>query len=95
EMDFSANPVTTILSGPIGTSPFGFPSAVRGSRPLPAKHLDLNEEVAPVEEHGFTLVDFLPDRMVVQLFKWDVNSQSLDDIDSLQPFHITELARDG
>jgi hypothetical protein len=32
--------------------------------------------VAPLEEHGFTLVDFERDRIKAQLFKWDVNSQS-------------------
>ena len=45
----------------------------------------------PLEEHGFTLVDFLEDRTVVRLFKWDVNSQTLDAIDELEPFHTVEL----
>ena len=90
-IDMGRNPVTSVLSGPIGTSPAGFPSVVRGSRPLPSAHLELHEQVAPLEEHGFTLVDFLPDRTVVQLFKWDVNSQPVAAIDSLQPFHTATL----
>jgi len=90
-LDLNANPVTTILSGPIGTSIRGFPSVVRGIRSLPSAHLDLNEQVVPLEEHGFTLVDFLEDRTVVRLFKWDVNSQTLDAIDELEPFHTMEL----
>ena len=91
DLDLRTNPVTTILSGPIGTSIRGFPSVVRGIRSSPPAHLDLNERVVPLEEHGFTLVDFLPDRTVVRLFKWDVNSQPLDAIDNLEPFHTTEL----
>ena len=90
-LDLSANPVTTILSGPIGTSIAGFPSVVRGIRSSPPQHLDINEQVVPLEEHGFTLVDFLSDRTVVRLFKWDVNSEALEAIDNLQPFHIMEL----
>lgn len=90
-LDMTANPVTTILSGPVGTSIRGFPSVVRGIRSMPSAHLDLDEQVAPIEEHGFTLVDFEQDRTVVRLFKWDVNSQALDSIDSLEPFHTAEL----
>jgi hypothetical protein len=85
------NPVTTILSGPIGTSPAGFPSVVRGSPPRVSQHLAMTEAVAPLEQHGFTLVDFLPDRAVVSLFKWDVNSEPTNAIDTLEPFHVLEL----
>ena len=91
-LDLSANPVTTVLSGPVGTSPGGFPSVVRGVGSSPSSHLDLDETVPPIEQHGFTLVDFLPDRMVLSLFRWDVNSQPLDAIDSLEPFYTTELS---
>ncbi len=89
--DFSANPIATVLSGPVGTSAAGFPSVVRNARPEPSKYLDFDEQVIPFEQHGFTLVDFLPDRIVVQMFKWDVNSQSLADIDTLEPFHTVSL----
>jgi hypothetical protein len=37
-------------------------------------------------------VDFLPDRIVVSLFRWDVNSQPLEVIDGLEPFYTTELS---
>jgi hypothetical protein len=90
-LDFTANPVTTILSGPVGTAPGGFPSVVRGSAPRVSKHLDVLEQVAPLEQHGFNLVYFYPDRIVVRLFKWDVNSQLVEDIDSLEPFFTVEI----
>jgi len=91
-LDLAANPVTTVLSGPVGTSPGGFPSVVRGVGSSPSSHLDLDETVPPIEQHGFTLVDFLPDRMVVSLFRWDVNSQPLEAIDGLEPFYTMELS---
>jgi hypothetical protein len=53
------------------------------------------EEVTPIEQHGFTLVDFTPDKVVLRLFKWDYKTQTVDEMDTLQPFHVTELARPG
>ena len=91
-LDLSPNPVTTILSGPVGTSPGGFPSVVRGVGSSPPSHLDLDETAPPIEQHGFTLVDFLPDRMVLSLFRWDVNSQPIEAIDGLEPYYTTELS---
>ena len=93
EVNLGAQPITAVLSGPIGTSVRGFPSVVRGIGATPPEHLDLEESVAPIEDHGFTLVDFLPDRMVLRQFKWDVDVQPLDAIDRLEPFYTTELPR--
>ena len=94
-LDFGTQPITTVLGGPIGTSIRGFPSVVRGIGATPPAHLDLEESVAPIEDHGFTLVDFLPDRMVLRQFAWDVDVQPLDAIDRLEPFYTTDLPRPG
>ncbi|HUR36122.1 MAG TPA: hypothetical protein VM032_20105 [Vicinamibacterales bacterium] len=87
------HPITTVLSGPIGTSPGGWPSARRGIGATPPSHLDLREEVAPIEQHGFTIADFRPDGIDLRFFRWDVRSQNPDAIESLEPFHTTRLAR--
>ena len=92
-LDFRAHPITTVLSGPIGTAPAGWPSAFRGIGATPPAHLDLQEDVKPIEQHGFMLADFLSDRIVVRLFKWDLKTQQPDAIDTLEPFHIVELGR--
>jgi hypothetical protein len=89
--EFERNPINAILSGPIGTSPGAFPSRGRGIGATPSKHLDLLETSAPLEEHGFTLVDFFPDRAVVRQYKWDVNREPLEALDRLEPFFTTEL----
>jgi hypothetical protein len=68
---------------------------VRGIRSLPSAHVDFDEQVIPIEEHGFTLVEFEQDRTIVRLFKWGVNSQDLESIDSLEPFHTAELEVPG
>jgi hypothetical protein len=90
-LDLRANPVTAVLSGPVGTAPGGFPSAVRGIASSPPAHLDLVEAAPPREQHGFTLVDFLRDRAVIRLFAWDVNAQPLEAIDRLEAFYTTEV----
>ncbi len=92
-LDLKANPITTVLSGPIGTAAGFWPSAFRGVGATPPAHLDLREEIAPIEQHGFTLADFLPDRVNLRFFKWDVKTQSPGAIDSLEPFHTAELGR--
>ena len=58
---------------------------------MPSQHLDMIENYSPVEEHGFTLVDFLPDRIVIRLFKWDVNSQPVQAIDTMEAFDTIVL----
>ncbi|HJN42881.1 MAG: hypothetical protein CL477_18835 [Acidobacteria bacterium] len=93
QVNLAATPITTVLSGPVGTPIRGFPSVVRGIGATPPAHLDLEESVVPIEEHGFTLADFLPDRIGLRQFRWDVNSQPLDAIDRLEPFFTTELPR--
>lgn len=92
-LDFSDNPITNILCGPIGTSIRGFPSVVRGVPAAPSQYLDFEEQMVPIEQHGFAIVDFEQDKTVARLFKWDVNTQPLEDIDSLQPYYTVELDR--
>jgi hypothetical protein len=92
-LDFRANPINVVLSGPLGTRPGGWPSARRGTGAIPPAHLEMDEQVKPIEQHGFTLVDFTPDKMVLRLFKWDVKTQAVEAIDTLEPFHTAELTR--
>ncbi len=94
-VDLAARPITAVLSGPVGTSVRGFPSVVRGIGATPPAHLDIEESVAPIEDHGFTLCDFLPDRIALRQFRWDVDRQPVEAIDRLEPFYTTELPRPG
>jgi hypothetical protein len=95
KLDFKDNPITTVLAGPIGcrTSPLGWPSGRRGTGAMPPAHLDMDEQVKPIEQHGFTLVDFTPDKIALRFFKWDWKTETPESIDTLQPFHHAELIR--
>ena len=92
-LDLSANPVVTALTGPVGTRPGGWPSGVRKVGATPPTHLRVDEQVKPIEQHGFTIADFTPDTIVLRFFRWDVENQGAEALDSLEPFHIAELKR--
>jgi hypothetical protein len=93
-LDLRRNPVNVALSGTIGTWSGGWPSnGIRGTPATPSAVLDLDEQVKPIEEHGFTLVDFTPDKMVLRFFRWDVKTQPVEAIDTLQAFHTEVLMR--
>ena len=94
-LDIRTNPITTVLSGPVGSrpTPLGWPSGRRGTGAMPPAHLDMDEQVKPIEQHGFTLVDFTPDKMLLRMFKWDWRTQAVEAMDTLEPFHTAELIR--
>lgn len=92
-LDLSANPVISALTGPVGTSPKGWPSSIRKVGAMPPGHLTVDERVKPIEQHGFTIADFTAGAIVLRFFKWDVNTQSADALDTLEPFHTEELKR--
>ena len=92
-LDLAANPVVTALTGPVGTGTRGWPSSVRKVRPTPPLGLSVDEQIPPIEQHGFTLADFTPDQIVLRFFKWDVRTQTAEGLDRLEPFHTAELKR--
>ena len=53
------------------------------------------DDLAPIEQHGFTIADFFPDRIELRFFKWDIKSQPPDAIDRLEPFHTARMTRPG
>jgi phosphodiesterase/alkaline phosphatase D-like protein len=93
-LNFSENPINILLSGPVGSrpDPSGWPSGRRGTGSQPSLYLDFMEEVKPIEQHGFSIVDFTPDQIKIQMFKWDIKTQSEEDINTLEPFHTKVLS---
>jgi hypothetical protein len=89
--DLRRNPVHVALSGTLGSSGAGFPSGLRGTVPRPPGHLDLQEQIAPVEENGFLIADVTPERITLRFFRWNSRTQTEQEIDRLQPFRTLEL----
>jgi hypothetical protein len=92
-LNFANNPVIAVLPGPLGTSNGGWASEFRGVGPKPPQHLDMQETIIPIEENGFLLADFTPGNITLRYFKWNQKTQPVSDIDTLEPFHTTELRR--
>ena len=93
-LDLKGNPIHVVLPGTIGTWPGGWPSVgIRGTPATPSAVLEFEEQIKPIEQHGFILADFTQDKIVLRFFTWDVKAQPVEAIDMLQPFHIAEFSR--
>jgi hypothetical protein len=91
-LDLSRNPVHSVLTGPISTGPRGWPSSARGTPPLLATGLEVSQTLAPLENNGFTLVEFTRDHISFRQYAWKLG-RAEDEIDSLEPIHRFRLSR--
>ena len=91
-IDLRRNPVHSVLTGPISTGPRGWPSAARGTPPLVATGLGVKETLAPLENNGFTLIDFTPGKIEFRMYGWKLGRAEAE-IDNLEPLHTFTLSR--
>jgi hypothetical protein len=68
DLELSANPVHSVLSGPVGTADMGWPSYARGVRAGTPADLGVRELQALDERNGFTVLDFDRERCRVEVF---------------------------
>ena len=94
DIDLRGNPVITVLPGPVGTGRPGWPSLVRGLRGLPPAGLDVEEGLPTLEENGFTIADFTPEKITLRYFSWKLGRPEAA-LDSLEPFRVTQLVVPG
>jgi hypothetical protein len=92
-LDFSKNPIVTVLSGPLGTGDLLWPSAFRGVGATPPEHLTMDEKLKPLEENGFILADFDASNITLSFFRFNAHTDNPAVIETLQPFRVTELNR--
>jgi len=93
-IDLRSNPVITVLPGPVGTGRPGWASLVRGLRPIPPAGLEVEEGLPTLEENGFTIADFTPERVTLRYFRWTLGQPEAA-LDTLEPFRVTTLAARG
>ncbi|MDJ0850060.1 MAG: hypothetical protein QNK04_16945 [Myxococcota bacterium] len=91
---FRENPVVSVLVGPLGTGPLGWPSEFRGQSAVPSGTLEVEEILEPLEENGFSLLDVTRDEVRVSQFRW-TPAQGDDALDDLQPFAVHRFRRPG
>ena len=90
DLDFR-NPVHAILTGPLGTG-VGWPSRARGTPPLIATGLEVDELAGVREKNGFTLLDIDAGSVTVRLFEWRRDEPEAA-IDTLEPYHTHTIRR--
>ena len=90
-IELKRNPVVSVLSGPLGTAGYGWPSFFRGTRGMTPAGLVADEVQPTIEENGFLIADFTPDDITLRFFRWRYDP--VEKIDNLDPFRITQLKR--
>jgi len=91
-IDLSANPVNSIITGPLGTGT-GWPSRRRGMIPQVPGDIQFDEAIPAIEQNGFIIADFLPAHISVRFFRWDRRTQTMADMETLMPFRTIEMRR--
>ena len=66
-LDLRGNPVYTALSGPVGVGDLGWPSNARGVDARTPSDLEVTEMLGLEERNGFTVLDFDPESVVLDL----------------------------
>jgi hypothetical protein len=90
-IDLKRNPVVSVLSGPLGTAGYGWPSFFRGTRGMTPGGLVVDEVLPTIEENGFLIADLTPDDITLRFFKWRYDPA--ETIDTLEAFRTTQLKR--
>jgi len=67
---------------------------VRGQLPVPSGTLSAEEMLPPLEENGFSLLDFDRNGLRVSFFRW-TPEQGEAALESLEPFRVLTLPRPG
>ena len=91
DLDFSANPIRTIIVGPLGTGTPAFPSTARGLLPAPPSAMTVDEPIPPFEKNGFSIIDVVRDRIDVAFYAWRP-PEPASAIATLAPAHVFRAA---
>jgi hypothetical protein len=85
----SKNLLNVALSGLLRWRDLVWPSAFRGVGAMPSVHLDMREDLKPIEENGFVIADLTPDKIVLHHFRWSAHRDWL--ADALERFRFMDL----
>jgi hypothetical protein len=93
EADFSANPISTIISGAVGTKGLGWPSSRGRPHAWTSLVLEAEEKLPALELNGFNIIDVERDRIVVKSFGFDGENDDPAVLDTLEPFRESVFER--
>lgn len=78
DLDFSDNPVYSILSGPGGVGDLGWLSSARGLAARIPENMTVEEILSPVERNGYTLLQLTADSCEIFLYAAQTGSPRAD-----------------
>ncbi|MHA1269270.1 MAG: hypothetical protein ACTSPY_05730 [Candidatus Helarchaeota archaeon] len=88
-LNFSSNPIPTILTGSLSVNGGGFPSGgLRGIKATPPTDLQVIENLSSYEKAGFVIMDIVPENITINFYGWRYGQDSVELINFLQP-HFT------
>ena len=93
-LNFSSNPIPSILTGSLGVNGGGFPSGgLRGIEASPPCDLVVEEDLPSYEKAGFVILDITPSNITIQFFGWRYGQDPVEMIDTLTPHYEFVLNR--
>ena len=78
DLDFSARPIYSILSGPGGVGDLGWLSSARGLSARVPEQMTVNEIASPVERNGYTQITLTRDSCEIALYAARTQSPQAD-----------------
>lgn len=92
-LDFSSDPIPSVLTGSMSATRLGFPSNVpfTGIKAQPPADLKVQENLPSFEKAGFIIMDITPEEITIRFYAWRYGENPIKKIDDLNPHHIFEI----
>ncbi|TFF85583.1 MAG: hypothetical protein EU551_03725 [Promethearchaeota archaeon] len=92
ELDFSSDPIASLLTGSLGVDGGGFPSGgIRAIEAMPPTDLEVIENLSSYEKAGFVLMDITPENISAKFYGWRYGQDDPSIIDSLTDHFYFEI----
>ncbi|MHA1491421.1 MAG: hypothetical protein ACTSRI_17435 [Promethearchaeota archaeon] len=93
-LDFTDNPIPSILIGSLGADGGSYPSGgIRGIEAQPPVDLEVEEKLPSYEKSGFVIIDINTEKVVVRFYGWRMDIDPVSAIDTLEAHHTFVISR--
>lgn len=92
-LDFSNDPINTIMTGSLGVDGGGFPSSFRGTKAKPPMDLQVEQTLSSYEKAGFIIMNITSQKVKIDFYGWKFGEDDIEDIENLDPHHTLEISR--
>jgi hypothetical protein len=94
DLDFTTDPICTVLTGSLGVDGGGFPSqGLRGIEAAVPVDLEVEELLPSYEKAGFIIIDITSEKIQIRFFGWRFGTEPVEAIETLDPHFTFEIER--